>query len=175
MVDAYLAGLNSEHRRVADGEWGLTVPAEAAGGWPLDVGLRIGDGMLRVQAAAADFDEALDPWMLLWWNRQTRYVRFACTRSREVWVHADVPAIGLDERGLDRLLAAAAAGSREGNRYLARLGFAPLVVHRIASTSVLRRSLGLAEAPERMAVLRRARLLRAQRSGIAARAAGHGA
>lgn len=80
-----------------------------------------------------------------------------------------------DERGLDRVLATAAAGSREGNRYLARLGFAPLVVHRIASTSVLRRSLGLAEAPERMAVLRRARLLRAQRSGIAARAAGHGA
>jgi ribosomal protein S18 acetylase RimI-like enzyme len=79
-----------------------------------------------------------------------------------------------DERGLDRVLATAAAGSREGNRYLARLGFAPLVVHRIASTSVLRRSLGLAEAPERMAVLRRARLLRAQRSGIAARAAGHG-
>jgi hypothetical protein len=69
------------------------------------------------------------------------------------------------------VLATAAAGSREGNRYLARLGFAPLVVHRVASTSVLRRALGLADAPERMAVLRRARLLRAQRTSIAARSA----
>lgn len=76
-----------------------------------------------------------------------------------------------DERGVDRVLAAAGAGSREGNRYLARLGFAPLVVHRIAATSVLRRSLGLSDAPERVAVLRRARLVRAQRSGSGARAA----
>jgi ribosomal protein S18 acetylase RimI-like enzyme len=80
-----------------------------------------------------------------------------------------------EERGLDRVLATAASGSREGNRYLARLGFAPLVVHRIASTSVLRRTLGMSEAPERMAVLRRARLIRAQRAGLAARAARRGA
>jgi ribosomal protein S18 acetylase RimI-like enzyme len=76
-----------------------------------------------------------------------------------------------EERGVDRVLATAASGSREGNRYLARLGFAPLVVHRIASTSVLRRSLGMSEAPERMAVLRRARLIRAQRAAVTARAA----
>ncbi|HEU5006800.1 MAG TPA: GNAT family N-acetyltransferase [Jatrophihabitantaceae bacterium] len=80
-----------------------------------------------------------------------------------------------EERGVDRVLATAASGSREGNRYLARLGFAPLVVHRIASTSVLRRSLGMSEAPERMAVLRRARLIRAQRAGLSARAARRGA
>jgi ribosomal protein S18 acetylase RimI-like enzyme len=84
-----------------------------------------------------------------------------------------------EERGVDRVLATAATGSREGNRYLARLGFAPLVVHRIASTSVLRRTLGMTEAPERMAVLRRARLIRAQRAGngvrISARAARRGA
>jgi hypothetical protein len=42
--------------------------------------------------------------MLLWWNRQTRMVRFGCTRSHDIWVHADVPAAGLDERGVDRLL-----------------------------------------------------------------------
>ncbi|TAM93255.1 MAG: GNAT family N-acetyltransferase [Jatrophihabitans sp.] len=69
-----------------------------------------------------------------------------------------------EERGVDRLVATVASGSREGNRYLARLGFAPLVVHRVASVSGLRRSLGLADLPERMAVLRRARLLRGQRS-----------
>jgi ribosomal protein S18 acetylase RimI-like enzyme len=80
-----------------------------------------------------------------------------------------------DERGVDRVLATAAAGSREANRYLARLGFAPLVVHRIASTSVLRRALGLTDAPERRAVLRRARLARAHRNGVAARVVGRGA
>ena len=80
-----------------------------------------------------------------------------------------------EERGVDRVLATAASGSREGNRYLARLGFAPLVVHRIASTSILRRSLGMSEAPQRMAVLRRARLIRAQRAGAGARAARRGA
>lgn len=68
-----------------------------------------------------------------------------------------------DERGIDHVVATAAAGSREGNRYLARLGFAPLVVHRIAPVNVLRRGLGLADAPERMAVLRRARLMRGAR------------
>jgi hypothetical protein len=65
----------------------------------------------------------------------------------------------------------AAAGSREGNRYLARIGFAPLVLHRIAPTSTLRRSLGMTDVAGRMAVLRRARLARAQRAGFAARAA----
>jgi len=80
-----------------------------------------------------------------------------------------------DELGLDRVLGTAASGSREANRYLARLGFAPLVVHRIASTSTLRRALGMVEAPERLAVLRRARLARTQRSAVAARVIGRGA
>lgn len=80
-----------------------------------------------------------------------------------------------EERDVDRLLATAAAGSREANRYLARLGFAPLVVHRMASTQTLRRSLGLAESPQRMAVLRRARLARASRNTITARVVGRGA
>lgn len=74
-----------------------------------------------------------------------------------------------DERGVDHVLATAGSGSREANRYLARLGFAPLVVHRIAATSVLRRALGMADAPEQIAVLRRARLVRANRTGFAAR------
>ncbi len=74
-----------------------------------------------------------------------------------------------EERGVDRVLATAGAGSREANRYLARLGFAPLVMHRIASTSVLRRGLGLADPPEHRAVLRRARLVRGARAGMAAR------
>jgi GNAT superfamily N-acetyltransferase len=76
-----------------------------------------------------------------------------------------------DETGIEHLLATAASGSREGNRYLARLGFAPLVMHRIAPTSLLRRTLGLTEIAGRMAVLRRARLMRAQRAGVPLRTA----
>lgn len=68
-----------------------------------------------------------------------------------------------DERGVDRVLATAASGSREANRYLARLGFAPLVVHRVASTAALRRSLGISDVSERIALLRRARLTRTAR------------
>lgn len=80
-----------------------------------------------------------------------------------------------DEKGIEHVLATAAAGSREGNRYLARVGFAPLVVQRIAPTSVLRRTLGMTDPAGRMAVLRRARLARAQRSSFASRAVGRGA
>lgn len=80
-----------------------------------------------------------------------------------------------EERGVDRVLATAASGSREANRYLARLGFAPLVVHRVASTAALRRSLGLTDTPEHMAVLRRARLVRAHRNGLTVRVARRGA
>jgi GNAT superfamily N-acetyltransferase len=80
-----------------------------------------------------------------------------------------------DEAGVEHMLATAAAGSREGNRYLARIGFAPLVVHRIAPTSALRRSLGMTDVAGRMAVLRRARLVRAQRAGFTSSRAVRGA
>jgi hypothetical protein len=104
VVDSYLQGLPEGCRRLAHGEWGLTLPAEAAGGTPLDVGLRIADGLLRAQAVALTGGAHVDPWMLLWWNRQTRLVRFGCTRSRDIWVHADLPVGSVDERGVDRLL-----------------------------------------------------------------------
>ena len=71
-----------------------------------------------------------------------------------------------------RVLATAASGSREANRYLARLGFAPLVVHRVASTATLRRSLGISDVSERIALLRRARLARSQRTVASTRARG---
>jgi Putative bacterial sensory transduction regulator len=104
-IESYLSGLPGlRARRLAQGEWGLTVPGEELDGEPLDVGLRLADGLVRAQAVALHGGNDLDPWMLLWWNRQTRLVRFGCTRSRDIWVHADVPAPGLDERGVDRLL-----------------------------------------------------------------------
>jgi hypothetical protein len=104
-VDGYLSSLPAlGARRLAHGEWGITVPAENAGGAPLHVGLRLSDGLLRAQAVALHGAGDLDPWMLLWWNRQTRHVRFGSTRSREIWVHGDLPASAVDEPSVDRLL-----------------------------------------------------------------------
>jgi hypothetical protein len=105
-IDAYLATEPElRARRLAHGEWGIQVPAETLGGHALDVGLRIADGLLRAQALALpDAVDLVDPWMLLWWNRQTRLVRFGCTRGRDIWVHAEVPVAGLDSAGVDRLL-----------------------------------------------------------------------
>lgn len=77
-----------------------------------------------------------------------------------------------DQRGIEHIVATAVTGSRDANRYLARLGFAPLVVRRIATTSTLRRSLGIADGADRLALLRRAR--RGGRS-LAARAISRGA
>jgi GNAT superfamily N-acetyltransferase len=75
-----------------------------------------------------------------------------------------------DQRGVEHVVATAVTGSRDANRYLARLGFAPLVVRRIATTSTLRRSLGI--DGDRLALLRRAR--QGGRS-LAARAISRGA
>jgi Putative bacterial sensory transduction regulator len=104
VVDAYVGSLPGASRRPAHAEWGITLDAEQAAGWPLDVGLRIADGLLTVKAHALTDPEHVDPWMLLWWNRSTRMVRFNCTQAREVWVHADLPVAAVDERELDRLL-----------------------------------------------------------------------
>ena len=104
-VDAYLSSLPAlRARRLAHAEWGITVPGENVAGDPIEAGLRIADGLLRVQAVALHGADDLDPWMLLWWNRQTRIVRFGCTRSRDIWVHADIAVSDADERGVDRLL-----------------------------------------------------------------------
>ena len=110
-VDAFVAGLPGETRRLADGEWGISVAAELAAGWPLDVGVRLDDGLLRVQAFALSADEAINPWNFLHWNRGTRYIRFACTRAGDIWVHADLPVGGVDERTLDRVLGLVVEGA----------------------------------------------------------------
>ena len=62
------------------------------------------DGLLKVQAFALAAREDIDPKVLLQWNRQTRLVRFALTRSGDVWVLGDVTVQSLDEKGVDRLL-----------------------------------------------------------------------
>ena len=82
VIDNFIDALPGETRRLAHGEWGVRVAPDQAAGWPLDVGLRLVEGILRVQAHALESSDGIDPWMLLWWNRQTRYVRFACTAER---------------------------------------------------------------------------------------------
>ena len=99
-----MSALPDGGRRLAHAEWGITVPADSAGGHPLDVGLRLADGILRAQAVALHGAGDLDAWMLLWWNRRTRLVRYGCTRSRDIWVHADLPVAAVDEREVDRML-----------------------------------------------------------------------
>jgi hypothetical protein len=120
VVDAYVSALPGGGRRLAHAEWGITVPAESMGGWPLEVGLRIADGLLTAKAAALPDAGDLDPWMLLWWNRQTRLVRFGCTQSRDIWVHADLPVAAVDDAGVDRLLGLVAEGATAVRDYASR-------------------------------------------------------
>jgi hypothetical protein len=95
-VDTYLEGVGA--RRLAHGEWGLTVADEH----PLDIGIRVADGLVRVQAFAVPAADAPADTDVLHWNRSTRVVRFARTRSGDVWVQAEV---FLDAAGaLDRVL-----------------------------------------------------------------------
>jgi hypothetical protein len=97
----------------------VTVSAEQARGWPLEVGVRVADGLLRVQAFALAASEDMDPWLLLHWNRQTRHVRFACTRAGDIWVHGDLPVAGLDEQLVDRLLGLVVEGALAARDYAA--------------------------------------------------------
>jgi len=50
-----------------------------------------------------------------------------------------------EEHGYDQIVVGVSPHSREANRYFARLGFVPMVTQRLASTAMLRRSLGLPE------------------------------
>ena len=59
---------------------------------------------MKVQAFAHGAREDIDPHVLLQWNRQTRLVRMAQTRSGDVWVLGDVPVQAVDGTQVDRLL-----------------------------------------------------------------------
>jgi ribosomal protein S18 acetylase RimI-like enzyme len=65
-----------------------------------------------------------------------------------------------EERGLDQVVVSVHPGSRDANRFFARLGFAPLAVRRVAPTSVVRRRLQSSDAaPVEHVVRRRPRRL----------------
>jgi hypothetical protein len=111
VVDVYVSSLPGETRHLGHGEWGITLPAEQAAGWPLDVGLRVSDELLRVQAFALGANDAVNPWNFLHWNRGTRMVRFSCTRAGDIWVQGDLPARAVDEQTVDRLLGLVVEGA----------------------------------------------------------------
>jgi ribosomal protein S18 acetylase RimI-like enzyme len=60
-----------------------------------------------------------------------------------------------EERGLDQVVVSVHPGSRDANRFFARLGFAPLAVRRVAPTAGLRRRLHSADARAVEHVVRR--------------------
>ena len=119
VVDEYVQGLPGTTRRLGNGEWGITLPASQAGGWPLDVGVRVADGLLRVQAFALAASDDVNPWNFLHWNRSTRLVRFACTRTGDIWVQGELPVPAVDERSVDRLLGLAVEGALAARQAMA--------------------------------------------------------
>jgi hypothetical protein len=101
VVTAFLQRTGATFRTVADGEWGLVL--DDVGGRPLEVGLRLADGLLRAQAWVAPAG-TLDPHLLLHRNRLSTLVRYAESLAGDVHVHAEVPAAALDDATLDRML-----------------------------------------------------------------------
>jgi hypothetical protein len=83
-VSRYLESIGA--RSLADGEWGITVADE----YPLDIGIRVADGLVRIQAFAVPAADAPADEDVLHWNRSTRIVRFSRTRSGDLWVQADL-------------------------------------------------------------------------------------
>ncbi len=51
-----------------------------------------------------------------------------------------------ESRGVDHIVAGVISEDRETHRYLARLGFTPMVVRRVAPTATVRRALGLGDS-----------------------------
>ncbi len=117
-VEGYLDGLEASWRRVADGEWGLTL--EDVGGRPLHVGLALRDGLLRAQAQALDPD-LIGDHELLHRNRGLVLACYTHAGDGTVWVEADLPPAAVDATWVDRLLgavveAATVARWRAGDR-----------------------------------------------------------
>jgi hypothetical protein len=101
VVRGFLQGLDGEHREVADGEWGLVL--DDVGGRPLEVGLRLRDGLLALQAWVAPPGIA-NPHRLLHRNRLAPLVRYAHASAGDVHVHVELPEVAVTAVLLDRVL-----------------------------------------------------------------------
>jgi ribosomal protein S18 acetylase RimI-like enzyme len=60
-----------------------------------------------------------------------------------------------EAHGLDQIVVSVSPGSRDANRFFARLGFAPLAVRRVAPVAVVRRRLASGDTPSADHVVRR--------------------
>jgi Putative bacterial sensory transduction regulator len=111
-IEQALAQSGARWRRVADGEWGLTVPA---GGFDLHVGLALRGGMLAAQAEvlAAEWAGAIGEHALLRRNRTLRLVRFSHTAAGAVYVQGELPAAAVTVAEVDRLLGLLVAAAEE--------------------------------------------------------------
>jgi hypothetical protein len=88
--------------RPADGEWGMVLDDVA--GWPLDVGLRVRDGLLAIQAQACR-PERLDAHLLLHRNRLVDVVRYTHAADGTVHVQAEIPLVAAaDPVAVDHVL-----------------------------------------------------------------------
>ena len=99
-IEAYLDALDGETRRVAPGEWGLSLDAA---GWPLHVGVALRDGLLRAQAEVVE-PGRIDDHVLLHWNRSLPLVRFSHSGAGAVWVQGDLPLEAVSAKRLDEFL-----------------------------------------------------------------------
>jgi hypothetical protein len=116
VIDAYLSEVEAETRRLAPGEWGLSAPDVA--GWPLHVGLRLHQDLLRVQAEVVGPGQ-VDEHELLFRNRSLAIVRYAHTGAGAVWVVGDLPQAAVTPRELDRLLGVLVAAAGDLRRLVA--------------------------------------------------------
>jgi hypothetical protein len=99
-VQRFIDSLDGETRQVSEREWGITIQA---GGWPLHVGVAIRDGLLRAQAEVLAAG-AIDPHVLLHWNRGLPLVRFSETRAHEVYIQGDLTLEAVNAARLDGFL-----------------------------------------------------------------------
>jgi hypothetical protein len=101
VVDSYLSEIDASTRRVAPGEWGISVDDVA--GWPLHVGLSLRHGLLRAQGEVLGPGQ-VDDHEVLFRNRGLALVRYAHTGAGAVWVVGDLPESAVTPAELDRLL-----------------------------------------------------------------------
>jgi hypothetical protein len=111
-IEQALSESGAAWRRVAPGEWGLTVPA---GGLDLHLGLSLRGGLLAAQAEVLGPGQA-DEHALLRRNRTLRLVRFAHTAAGAVYVQGELPEAAVSVAEVDRLLGLMVAAAEELRR-----------------------------------------------------------
>ena len=101
-VNAVLQAAGAPVSAPAAGEWGLAL--DDVCGWPLDVGLRVRDGLLAIQTQALRPDR-VDGHTLLHRNRLADLVRYSHSADGTVHVQAEIPlAAAADHATVDRVL-----------------------------------------------------------------------